>query len=1169
MNPAIIININCYLLALQFGLQRLSAAGDLLDITVVNAQASADDVGDNRDEVVATVMHDRFMHEPIRAKSARNNRGAGGALAAATATGSQSMQKVAGDHGDAAKQRHDEHDAATRSSRPAYPSPSLFGDVGSFPTLAKSTHVKIARAMDTVYQGITTGEHNAKARQSRRQDLNNATSPLGSAEMSQGSQGNDLVFLSFYSLLRANSVAPRTEAVSRLLLLSTGTTEKQDQVEGSPNSRHLLCVAIAYDMLYGHMNSVDRHRVSKHIVVKTDRVLSRLQRHVAAWESDDRKIRLGILEDAVALLVGSLVMHDHQDNGVRSKEKLSLARRTLDRIMSVLEDVADGSIPGAAGRTTECSHLVFLYVHLANVHLDVNYYRHPWLRQHLQFLMVTTLPDYKSSMRAVDSTVPGWAYGPEAQLHFLDKYVVLNGHANWLAQQIQRHRSRQTSINPTYTQYAGQSSFMLMLEFLWFAPDIKPIPPTGSSAVSPVFLDTFGTVVSGVGSQPPNRYFLSLQSASQQHVDSSWSKVSKDKVSELAWLYRNSFLFYPGGRPFIVEQFKKHGTAVHPGNAWVFESVACMATLHSQAPPCSPLNAGNEKSSNAAHSGIVTASEQDGFVFIMSEAAAFYPANLMLVSNSRSLLLLDPNVLVMVDSIQRHPDSSVDHGHVVLNLFEEFELDSRGRQAAHQLQNTQHIYWFVDGRDDVTARLDVSPGHHLNVSVTLVEEVTRVVWVFVSNSNAVPSVSFTRSSWLGVEFNVHLQSQQNNLKYTLSLVTGYWHVNTRFLWHCSGSLAHIKHKGDTVQFGVMHRPSDQPHWQDLSDASGVASIKSLCNTSLPLDNLSISAWRAAAESPYIIFSSLPMAKMSASIAEHLIRPGPDLALLAITDLQKRRGSSRNALSPCIWNDEDMSPGRYYATLWFRELKEDPLIKINKSPALKQKKHPQEVTERLSEAKRKLGSDPSAVVIAGDWEGSWILKMEWFTSTIRPGRFVMFLEDPREWVASVLEHKSLLMKSTLPLASQISSLLDKINHECDQGSRCAPAFYPVVQTAQDELTSKEPNLPRALALVWLAFTNTSLCLASKPPYSERIHFVPVSHFLERASTVARRLYEFLGFPYRPSIASHMHRLIESRTSKYAWFVKSLKKQRSFPGLTRQAVSDIEHVCADVMTRLGYS
>eukprot|EP00117_Sycon_ciliatum_P001539 scpid43168/ scgid3013/ Dermatan-sulfate epimerase-like protein len=803
MNTTVIIII-C--LALLFGLQCSCAGKDSLAFTVVSAPGAGDQK--KADETVS-MLNGVTRHKPAEA----NQRAVGNPVlytSPISKVTSANIERAARNHGETAKAQRDHVHAAASSSLPAHP--LLFfeqGSAGHFPTLAKSTHSEIAKVMQTAYENMTGGLHRNQSRANPRPEA------------------GAVAFLSFYSLLHTNSPAHEEVALSSLLRLVRGDTEKvaQGQVQGSQNSRNLLCVAIAYDMLYGHMKSVDRHRVSKHIVVKTDRVLSRLQRHVAAWESDDRKIRLGILEDAVALLVGSLVMHDHQDNGVRSKEKLSLARRTLDRIMSVLEDVADGSIPGAAGRTTECSHLVFLYVHLANVHLDVNYYRHPWLRQHLQFLMVTTLPDYKSSMRAVDSTVPGWAYGPEAQLHFLDKYVVLNGHANWLAQQIQRHRSRQTSINPTYTQYAGQSSFMLMLEFLWFAPDIKPIPPTGSSAVSPVFLDTFGTVVSGVGSQPPNRYFLSLQSASQQHVDSSWRQVSKDKVSELAWLYRNSFLFYPGGRPFIVEQFKKHGTAVHPGNAWVFESVACMATLHSQAPPCSPLNAGNEKSSNAAHSGIVTASEQDGFVFIMSEAAAFYPANLMLVSNSRSLLLLDPNVLVMVDSIQRHPDSSVDHGHVVLNLFEEFELDSRGRQAAHQLQNTQHIYWFVDGSNDVTARLDVSPGHYLNVSVTLVEEVTRIVWVFVANSDDAPSVSFTRSSSLGVEFNVHLQSQQNNLKYTLSLVTGYRHVNTRFLWHCSGSLAHIKHKGDTVQFGVMHRPSDQPHWQDLSDASGVSAME--------------------------------------------------------------------------------------------------------------------------------------------------------------------------------------------------------------------------------------------------------------------------------------------------------------------------------------------------------
>ena len=93
-----------------------------------------------------------------------------------------------------------------------------------------------------------------------------------------------------------------------------------------------------------------------------------------------------------------------------------------------------------------------------------------WLQKHFDMYYYTILPGFKYTVGIADAP-PWWIYGPEAQLHFLDSYVLKNGSGNWLADVI---RKRRTDI----IEHSFTTLTTLHMDFIYYNQDLTPRPPS-------------------------------------------------------------------------------------------------------------------------------------------------------------------------------------------------------------------------------------------------------------------------------------------------------------------------------------------------------------------------------------------------------------------------------------------------------------------------------------------------------------------------------------------------------------------------------------------------------------------------------------------------------------------------------------------------------------------
>ncbi|CAH1791366.1 unnamed protein product, partial [Owenia fusiformis] len=428
-------------------------------------------------------------------------------------------------------------------------------------------------------------------------------------------------------------------------------------VDEVPISHTLLGYATTFDFLYT-MFDEQRQRAYLEKIITTTRYMyaksfkrfwgrSYIQNHVAS--------------NMVALLTGAIVASVHTNDAYDWIEK---TLNLLEGNMYLLSLIGDGSLNEGVAYGAYTMRTLTQYLYLVQHHYHIDHSQNEWLQEHFWFYFSTLLPGFKENLAIGDSN-KNWWYGPESQLTYLDSYVLRNGWGNWLASKIREARKYGLSpgVNQRWTTHHT--------EFLWYDPTIKPTPPPGYSNSSLHVFKDWGVVTYGGGQELlPGATFLSFKSSKlhgrviktltgKHHNGLTWDEFNPGHEHP----DQNSLVFAPNGKLFITEGLYSFKWS-YTNNIIMFSPSTlsnCSKPLVGQIHDCNTWLEWHPKKgvTEWMDAEIVYVGETNNMVYIVGEAAKAYPAELMLKSVARHLLLLSNHLLLILDHIEINTGSSI------------------------------------------------------------------------------------------------------------------------------------------------------------------------------------------------------------------------------------------------------------------------------------------------------------------------------------------------------------------------------------------------------------------------------------------------------------------------------------------------------------------------------
>ena len=582
-----------------------------------------------------------------------------------------------------------------------------------------------------------------------------------------------------------------------------------------PMSHSIVGLSTAFDFLYHTLSVEKRKFYFERIRKATARHFERFK--IASWGKFH--LQNHVLNNCVGLLTGALIVNALDK---RAELWIKLVTAHLNRTTTLISSIIDGSLDEGVPYSTYTSRSLTMFAFFANRHMNLNYYDNYWFRQYFWYLYGTLLPGYKETV-GIGDACKTWFYGPESQLVFLDTFILKKGYANWLAFRIKENRELHGALKSS----GSQQWTTIHTEYIWYNENITERRPAEDGITKLTIFSDWGVVTYGA-SAPPGSTFLSFKSSYlhgrainnavtynlQPHLINGWSSLNPGHEHP----DQNSFTFWPRGQPFITEGYygakfsftnnvlmfapsKKINLCGPPYEGQIGE---CYKWLSWMAPEAAGLAA-----------DVVAAYEDSGYVFISGEAVNAYSPLLRFKSVYRSVFLVTPDVLLVVDNIEKHDDSEVD-------CFASFFQTTAGKLEIEEQEGFTHpiavLYyndkkfitnWVVtnDKPTDAMSQainfpkandFQYSSSQYLNISGSLSEHLTRIAYVFYGPGPEVSLPEFSVKEQSGYVVSIEV----NATKYNLRVASEHDNPTKRlsFLGH-TGFATLQTSDGETVNFG--------------------------------------------------------------------------------------------------------------------------------------------------------------------------------------------------------------------------------------------------------------------------------------------------------------------------------------------------------------------------------
>ena len=596
--------------------------------------------------------------------------------------------------------------------------------------------------------------------------------------------GNNFCALAMYCVLNEKDLLAREVSMQFFdaFVSLPNWRVRETMRDDVPVAHSLVAVATAYDFMYEHLNVTLRLKILKKISDVTRELYERS--FGPSWGK--QYIQNHVATNYVAFFTGAIVVEQHHKQATVWKQR---AHQMLNRTMFLLSKVKDGSMEEGVGYGTYTSRSLTQYIFLANRHLGLDLTNNIWLREHFWFIYRTILPGFTETVGIADSN-SNWFYGPESQLVFLDSFVMRNGYGNWLASKIRRLRFEKSELKGSF----GHRYCTLHTEFLFYDASIPETePPNAYTPQLHTFKDwgvvTYGGGVLDKGGQ--RKTFLSFKS-SVLH-GRAINKIFRQKPYDWIKGWRNfnpghehpdqgSFVFAPNGVPFITEAL--YG----PKYTWLNNVLlfgpttkpTCSGPFEGQMGDCKKWLWFKDEAIWFIDAELVAASQREQIVFISGEMSGWYSSTLRLESVYRSVTLLNPGVLLVVDHIETKEKSPIQHvgaffhnrnspfvvkkdkqgqtyGSIILN-GEAYQVLWTNSHGGHSIVQSQSV--------ENSAEAGTRKTHFLNITTDVKQKKTRLAYLFVAPGNKV-----TRPQIHDKEFGVQVLVQINGLSYLVSIVT--------------------------------------------------------------------------------------------------------------------------------------------------------------------------------------------------------------------------------------------------------------------------------------------------------------------------------------------------------------------------------------------------------------
>ena len=663
--------------------------------------------------------------------------------------------------------------------------------------------------------------------------------------------GNNLCVFALYCLLYPDDTKALEIAhqyMDRLASYPSWEVQGRERDE-MPMSHSIVGLSTAFDFLYHTLSAKKRKFYFERIRKATVRHFERFK--IAPWG----KVHLQnhVLNNCVGLLTGALIVNALDK---RAELWIKLVTAHLNRTTTLISSIIDGSLDEGVPYSTYTSRSLTMFAFFANRHMNLNYYDNYWFGQYFWYLYGTVLPGYKETVGIGDASKT-WYYGPESQLVFLDTFILKKGYANWLAFKIKENREVHGALKPS----ASQQWSTIHTEYIWYNENIPERPPAEDGVTKLAIFSDWGVVTYGA-SAPLGSTFLSFKSSNlhgrainnavtyalQPDLINDWSSLNPGHEHP----DQNSFTFWPRGQPFITEGYY--------GAKFSFTNNVLMFAPSKKTDLCGPPYEGQigecykwllwmapEAASLAAD--VVAAYEDNGYVFISGEAINAYSPLLRLKSVYRTVFLVTPDVLLVVDSIEKHDDSEVDR-------FASFFQTTAGKLDIEKWEGYTHpvgvLYyngkkftaaWTVTNDKPTAAKAQAinypkasdfrySSSQYLNISGSLSDRLTRIAYVFYGPGPRVslPVFSLKKETSFVVSISV------NAIKYDLRVVSQYDDPTKRlkFLGH-NGFATLQTGEGETIKFGKdTYTYQPLPVLYDIEETTSKASSEPMNHGQLPL-----------------------------------------------------------------------------------------------------------------------------------------------------------------------------------------------------------------------------------------------------------------------------------------------------------------------------------------------
>nr|XP_056710185.1 dermatan-sulfate epimerase-like protein [Euleptes europaea] len=582
-----------------------------------------------------------------------------------------------------------------------------------------------------------------------------------------------------------------------------------------PLGHSLTGFATAFDFLHASLDDGRRQKYFAKIWALSEELYEYSK--VRAWGK--QLLHNHQATNMLALLIGALVT----EGGIESQANTwkHAVVDVMEKTLFLLNHIVDGSLDEGVAYGSYTAKSITQYVFLAQRHFGINNLGNNWLKMHFWFYYATLLPGFQRTVGIADSNY-NWFYGPESQLVFLDKFVLKNGMGNWLAQQIRKHRPKDGPMVPS----TAQRWSTLHTEYLWYDPGLTPHPPPDYGNAKMHIFPNWGVVTYGAGlPNTQKNTFVSFKSGKLggravydivHFQPYSWIEGWRSFNPGHEHPDQNSFTFAPNGQVFVSEAL--YGPKLsHLNNVLVFApspTSQCNQPWEGQLGECTQWLKWTGEEVGDAGGEIITASQHDDMMFVSGEAASAYSSAMKLKSVYRSLLLLNPQMLLVVDHIEKEENSPIDS---ISAFFHNLDIDfkyvpykfmNKYNGAMMDVWDAHYKMFWLDHRgNSPVARIQEAEQaaefkkrwtQFVNVTFPTKSTTTRIAYLFYGPYVNISSCRFIEDARSGFQMALNV----NDTETVFSVVTDYLNLRTRFSYLGFGGYAKVVTQGKVTRFGL-------------------------------------------------------------------------------------------------------------------------------------------------------------------------------------------------------------------------------------------------------------------------------------------------------------------------------------------------------------------------------